>query len=247
MNDSGVVAGAACGSDPGMLSAYLRALGQIGEPRIVGLCIKAAALAVLVFALLWAAVWWTLDHTTVTELGWLDTVVDWLGILATPLLAWFLFPTAFSATLSLFLEAVARAVEQRHYRDLPPAPGLPFWTALLASLRFLVVLLLANLLLLPLLLLPVLFPAAYYLANGYLIGREYFELVALRRLDPPRAAALRRQHGFETLLFGIATAVLLTVPFVNLVVPVVGTMAMVHLIERWRRRQADGAGGVGAA
>lgn len=226
-----------------MLSAFARALGQLGDGRILRLCAWAVVLALLLFLLLWGAVAWTLDHTHLVAVGWLDRALDWLGILATPVLAWFLFPTVLSGLLSLFLDATARAVELRHYPDLPPPTGLPFAAALWASLRLLLVLLALNVLLLPLLLLPPLYPPCWFLINGYLLGREYFELVALRRLQPAAARSLRRRHALESLLAGMATAMLLLVPLVNLLAPVLVTMAMVHLFEGWRRQEGRGTDG----
>lgn len=234
-----------------MLRAYLRALGQLSDRRIVRLCLLAALLAVAVFVLAWLGAVLLLRQTTLTEIDWLEGLLDWLGVLAPLPLVWLLWPAVFGSMLGLFLDAAAAAVERRHYPELPPAPGLPLLQAAWASLRFLAVLLAANLLLLllllPTLLLPALFPLAYYLVNGWLLGREYFELVALRRLKPAPARALRRRHPWALLSFGIATALLLTVPVVALAVPVLGTMAMVHMFEPWRRRELDGADGAGAA
>ena len=150
-------------------------------------------------------------------------------------LTWFLFPVVLSATIGLFLESVAEAVEARHYPTLPKATRLPIWPLLLASLRFLLVACLLNVLLLPCLLLGPLFPIVYYVVNGYLLGRSYFELVAWRRLDPASARILRRQHAGTVILAGIATALLLTVPLLNLIAPVLAVMAMVHLVQDWRR------------
>ena len=71
----------------------------------------------------------------------------------------------------------------------------------------------------------------FYLVNGYLLGREYFELVALRRLDPATATALRRRYRWRVLIAGIVIAVLVSIPFVNLLAPVLGTAFMVHVFQ----------------
>ena len=71
--------------------------------------------------------------------------------------------------------------------------------------------------------------------NGYLVGREYFEVVAGRRLPPPAARALKKTIGGRLWLAGALVAIMLTIPVFNLVAPVVGTAFMVHLFERWRR------------
>ncbi len=79
------------------------------------------------------------------------------------------------------------------------------------------------------------YPFAYFGVNGFLLGREYFELVAFRRLPPADAAAMRREHSGELLVTGIAIAFLVTVPIVNIVMPIVATAVLVHQFEAWRR------------
>ena len=167
--------------------------------------------------------------------GTLPAALSWLGAAATVVLAWFLFPAVASAVLGLFLEPLVAAIERRHWPELPPAPGLPFLTSLGAALRFLGVLLAANAaLLFVLVVIPPLYPLLWLLANGWLLGREYFELVALRRLQPVDARALRSAHGGELLVHGVLFAGLFAVPVVNLLVPVWATAVMVHRLARWR-------------
>jgi uncharacterized protein involved in cysteine biosynthesis len=216
--------------------AFRRALLQLGDPGILRLLALGVVLALAAFALLWAGVAALLSSTALTDLAWLETVLDLLGGLAVLVLTWLLFPAVASATVALFLERTAAAVEARHYPDLPRATGATLPAALGSSLRFLAVTVACNVLLLPCLLLPPAYPFAYYAVNGYLLGREYFELVALRRLDPAAARALRRRHGAGAFAAGLATALFLTVPLVNLLAPVVATMAMVHLVVAWQAK-----------
>ena len=225
-----------------MLSAFARAIGQLTDPRILrvlGWCVLLGVACVLV---VWLGVGWLLA-TPLFETAWLETVVDWLGVFATIGLTWLLFPLLVSAFVGLFLEPIANAVEARHYPDLPPAPGLSFWAGLGASLRFLLVAVVVNVLLLFLLLFPIAYPVGYLLANGYLVAREYFELVAFRRMSIATARSLRRRHGTELIVLGIGTALLYFVPLANLLAPVIATAAMVHRFEAWRRADDQALGG----
>jgi uncharacterized protein involved in cysteine biosynthesis len=107
-----------------------------------------------------------------------------------------------------------------------------------SGLRFAIVALLLNLLLLPAYLLLLIFPPLYllvfYLVNGYLLGREYFELVAYRRLEEREADELRRACRGRVMLSGVAMAFMLTVPVFNLVAPIAATAFAVHLFEAMR-------------
>ena len=89
-----------------------------------------------------------------------------------------------------------------------------------------------NLLALPFYLLPFVNIALFWVVNGYLIGREYFELVALRHLPFAEVAALRKRHRMRVFLAGVIIALFTTVPLLNLFAPLFGTALMVHTYKR---------------
>jgi CysZ protein len=136
-------------------------------------------------------------------------------------------PGILSAVVGLLLERVATAVERRHYPNLPAAALTAWRDAAFVALRLGGLTALLNLLLLPLYLLfifilPLSF-ALYYAVNGKLQGRESFEIIALRRNN----GAIWRT--------GAVTAGPLTIPGLNLVAPVIGTAAMVHVFQKLTR------------
>ncbi len=229
-----------------MARALAKAISQLGDPALRRVVWTALGATVLLFVALSGAVWWlflAVDFSTVPGLGWLHGLLggafDWLAglVVAGALLAasLLLFPGVATVVVGLFLEDVAAAVERRHYPEAPPARRQPLGEALAGSLRFAVTVVAVNLLALPLY--AVLLPlppgtlVAYYLVNGHLAGREYFELVASRRLDRRQAAALRRRHRWRILLAGMIIALMLTVPIVNLLAPIVATAFMVHVFS----------------
>lgn len=217
-----------------MLSAFSKGLQQLDDRavrRVLWLGIGAAVLALIA---LWAAVGYALTHFALFETGWLNTAIDILGGLATLVLTWVLFPVVISTVMGLWLEDVADAVEARHYPALPKAHGQSIGQTALIAARFLAVAVGLNLLILPLIILPPVFPFVFYSVNGYLLGREYFELVALRRIGFEEARALRKANQGRLFVAGVAVAFLLTVPLVNLLAPLVATAAMVHLFQAWR-------------
>jgi CysZ protein len=218
-----------------VLAAFVKAIEQLGDPAIRRVLWVSLGLSVLAFALVWAGVGYLLTQTTVFQIGWLDTAIDVLGGFATLALSWLLFPAVVSTTTGFFLEGVADAVERRHYPNLPPARTQPPQETFASTAKFFGLMLLLNLILLPVLLIPPVFPFVFYGINGYLLGREYFELVAARRLDPVERRSLRRRHGRTLFIAGMLIAFLLTVPIVNLIAPLVGTAAMVHLFEAIRQ------------
>lgn len=226
-----------------MIRAFVRAIGQLFDARILGLIGLSALLSLVCFV----GAWFLFDWVVGSVLAGHDiekTIVSSLGGIAAVVAAWFWFPLLASAFVGLFLDRVARAVEARHYPHLPAARGLPFVQALGASARFFGLLILANALLLLLAItVPVAYPLAYVGVNGFLLGREYFDLVAFRRIGPAEARAVREAHAGELLVTGITIAFLLAVPFANVVMPIVATAVLVHRFEEWRAAPRQAAGG----
>ena len=203
------------------------------------------------FIAVWLACWlgfgwlgdWLGDWLASASLwGWVKDVLTFLldaGALLSVLIAsFFLFPAILTLTMSFFLEEIATAVEKRHYPDQAPARAQPLRESLVGALTFGIVTLLANVILLPFYFIPLVNIPIFYAVNGYLLGREYFELVGVRRLELPETKGLRRRFRFRVLLAGVVVALLLTIPLVNLVTPIVATAFMLHIFERLRLRDA---------
>src|SRR5690606_36236002 len=110
--------------------------------------------------------------------------------------------------------------------------GVPLGRSLVAVTRFCGLLLVVNIALLPLLLIPFAYIPAYYMVNGYLHGREYFEVVGLRYHTQKQARQLRRTNRPLILYAGLVITGLLTIPFVNLFAPVLSAAFMAHLYYR---------------
>lgn len=223
-----------------MLRAFAKAIEQLRDRALRRIVWIGLLFAAGTFALLWGGVSVLLTQTTFFQTGWLDTVVDVLGGIATLALTWLFFPAVVTAIMGFFLDDAANAVERRHFPTLSPPRPQSVQEIILSSARFFGVTIALNLVALLFLLVPPLFPFVFYGVNGYLLGREYFEVVALRRLEPAAAAGFRRSHRVQIFAAGLVIALLLTVPFVNLLAPVIGTAAMVHLYHGMAKQRTDG-------
>jgi uncharacterized protein involved in cysteine biosynthesis len=223
-----------------ILSSYFRGFGQLSDPKTRSVVIKSIIGSILVFIGLYIALYIALKITAFVTIGWLETVFDSLAQFGVMALTWFLFPAVVTAMASLMLEDVVDAVEQRHYPEKQLAQSLSLIEGLLPALKFLGVTVGYNLLILPLLFVPPIWPFIpfiYLSLNGYLLSREYFEVVAFRRIAQQDARALRERYKVPLFIAGVGFAFLLTVPFLNLITPVVATAAMVHMFEAWRTRE----------
>lgn len=224
-----------------MPTAFLRALAALAMPPLRRVVALGLGLAALTFSLLWLAVAAALYHWAVFAWRPLDWLLDILGGLAVLALTWLLFPAVVTLIMSLFIERIAAAVEAIDYPELGPPRRQPFAETLKAMARLTGLTILLNLLALPAyLLVPGINLLVFLALNGYLLGREYFEAVALRRLDWAAAKGVRNRHGGRVFLGGIVIAALFALPLVNLVAPVVATVFMVHLFEALPRNDVEG-------
>lgn len=229
-----------------IFASFRDALAQLGDSRFLRVTLLGMVLALLLLIGFSMGAVWLLEHflPSSIDLPWIGRI-DWIGTMlglglgvALAVLSVFLMVPVASAFSGLFLDRVAEAVEARHYPGLPPAQPQSLWDTLIGSVNFLGVLILVNLL--ALILWPLagpFVPVLFWAVNGYLLGREYFELAAQRRMTRAEARALRRANGGQIWLAGGLMAVPLTIPVVNLLVPVLGAATFTHLFHRMQGRR----------
>lgn len=227
-----------------MLNDIARALGQLGDPRFMGAVLKALGVTIgVLIAASWALFalfgWLLPDSFTLPWVGAVSLTADWLswaGILLLTVVSVFLMlPVAF-VCVGFFLDDIVDAVEAKHYPHLGPAPRLSIPAALREAVSLLALVILVNgLALVVYLVSTVAAPFVFWAVNGFLLGREYFQLVAERRAGRKPAAALRTANRGQVWALGVLLAVPLSVPLINLFVPVLGVAAYTHMFHRVNR------------
>tara|TARA_B100000315_G_C14523499_1_gene562679 strand:+ start:657 stop:1370 length:714 start_codon:yes stop_codon:yes gene_type:complete len=231
-----------------MISAFSLAFGQLSDKSLRQVVWIGLLGSLAIFVLLWISIAFVLFETEIFTTGWLfgifDWIVEWLtdifgGVLII-IATWFLFPATATLIASFFLERAAQAVESKHYPDLAETRGQNLSEILKITLKFTGLSVVLNLLALPLYIvfffLGPLNLFVFYALNGYLLGREYFELIAHRRMEPLQAVYVRGAFRGKMFLAGVIITFLMTIPVVNLIAPVIATAAMVHLVQGWRNR-----------
>ena len=223
-----------------MIQAFARSLAQLADPALRRLLFASLALAAGCFAALLAAAWVALPWLTAAlppdAPAWLAGALHLLGAAGAVVLAIVLFPgVAIAIQSALFVEPVCDAVERRHYPRLPPPHAVGWGTQLTVTARQLAVTVGLNLLALPLYFVPLVNVAAFAALNGYLLGRELFLSVALRRMDRAAAETMWRRHRARFWGAGVLLALAMAVPVANLAGALLGAAAMTHLVEAARR------------
>jgi CysZ protein len=226
-----------------MVVAFLRAVGALGAPPMRRVTALSFGFAILTFALLWLAVAAVLYNTALFDWRPLNWLLNLLGGLVVLVLSWLLFPAVVTTIMGFYLERVASAVEALDYPGRSPPRQQPFLEMLVVMLRLTGVTALLNLLALPVyLLVPGINILLFLGLNGYLLGRGYFEVVALRRLDAGEARRVRNRFAGRIFLGGVVIAGLFALPLVNLVAPVVATAFMLHIFEALPRPRVASLG-----
>ncbi|KJS40497.1 MAG: membrane protein [Roseovarius sp. BRH_c41] len=233
-----------------IFTSFFKAVGQIGDPRFRKVLLLGVGLTLALLIATYAGVLWLIqaavgDSTTLPLLGevtWLGDLLSGASFLLMIVLSVFLMVPVASAITSMFLDEVAQAVEDRHYPHLPPASIVPFGEALRDTINFLGVIIGANIV--ALILYAIFTPFALFIfwaLNGYLLGMEYFQLVAMRRVGREGAKSLRRKHRMTIWAAGVLMAMPLSVPLVNLLIPILGAATFTHIFHATQvRRHSSG-------
>ncbi|MDY0872131.1 EI24 domain-containing protein [Dongia rigui] len=213
-----------------MIQALSLAFAQLSDPRIQKVIGISIAIAFVVFGGLMIGGWFLIDWLTGLN-GWWADAAHFLGFFAVLVIAWFTFPIVTATTAALFSDQVVDAVMARHYPNATHPYKVAIPEMLLDGVKLAAIALVVNVFTLPLLFFPPVYAVVAYGLNGYLLGREYFEMPAFRRLPRADAKALFQRHRARFVLAGVVIAFLATIPVLNLIAPIVGIAFMVHIFE----------------
>ena len=217
-----------------MFASLRKAANILFDRTFSGVVLMGLLLTVVLYVVLFAAAWYVVHHLPMLGAPWVNQALDVLVRVLMVLAPFFLGAPVAAFFASLFLERIAREVEARYYPADPRASGAPFGAVLFTGLRLSVIVVVVDLVLLPAdVSVPGIAEIATIFVNGWLLGREYFELVALRHLSRSAAAALRRRHGGAIFVGGLILSILTAVPVADLFAPLFGAAFMVHLFKRY--------------
>jgi CysZ protein len=207
-------------------------LNDIASPPFRKVVTKSLALTAAALLVAWFGLDRLALHFVAVQPSWLATLIAWLIGLSLLVGAVVLAAPIASLVASLFLDEIAAHVEAEIDPFGQPGRAAPFAEATLAALRFFALSLAVGIVSLILLFVPGVGLVAWLAANAYLLGREYFELAAMRFHSAVQARALRRRHAGFVFVYGAMIAVFVAIPLVNLLTPLFATTLMVRLHKR---------------
>jgi len=221
-----------------MLQDAFKAFAQTFAPEYRQVLLYSIGLAVGLLIVLGIGAHYGLTYFVALDWAWAQITVDILAGLGIFIGAVFLIPPVTSLVAGLFLDDVAGKVERNDFADMAEGTALPIGRSLVLSVKFFGVMLAVNLVALLLLLVPGVNLIVFYVANGYLLGREYFQLAAMRYRTEDEAALVRRHHSVAIFFAGLIIAVVVSIPILNLITPVFATIFMVRLHKRLTRSRS---------
>jgi CysZ protein len=151
----------------------------------------------------------------------------------------FLMPAVTAVVGSFFAYRIADEVERVHYPADPPGRALPLWLALWEGGKTALLAIAIYLCAAPLIIFAGFGAVIFFLATAYILGREYFELAAMRFRPPAAAKALRKRNAATVYIGGLFIAVFVSIPVVNLATPLFAMAFMVHLHKRLSGRYTE--------
>ena len=230
-----------------MFDAAFKALGQMFTPPFRKVLLKSVGLAILILILMGLGLqrlfaWLAAEgahylqgatnpgmQTLLQALLWVLAIIAGFGLFAGAI---FIMPAVTAFVASFFSDEIAAEVEHSHYPADPPGVPVPVFTAGLEGLKTALLALLVYLLAVPFLLFAGFGFLIFFVANTYLLGREYFLLAAMRFHSVEEAKALRRRHHGTIVLAGAFIAAFVSIPILNLATPLFGMAFMTHMHKK---------------
>jgi CysZ protein len=230
-----------------MLEAAILALKQMFSPPMRGVLLKSVGLALVLIVLaaigLHRVIAWLVEtggtslegavgtaiHVPLNLLAWVLSIAAGLGLLVGGI---FLMPAATALVGSFFVDEIAEQVERTDFPADPPGTALPLWRALIEGSRTALFAILVYLCAVPFLLLAGFGVIIFFIATAYLLGREYFDLAAMRFRPREEAKALRKRNSTTVFVAGLFIAAFVSIPIVNLATPLFAMAFMVHMHKR---------------
>jgi CysZ protein len=237
-----------------MLDAAVKALTQILSPPMRSILWRSIGLALVLITVLAVGLqrllsWFATNgeawleallgpgfHTSINVLAWIVSIAAGLGIVLGGI---FLMPAITSLVASIFVDEVAEHVEREYYPAEPPGVALPLSLAMTEGVRTALLTLLVYVIALPFVLVAGAGFIAFFVATAWLLGKQYFELAAMRFRAPAEARMMRKENALTIFVAGLIIAAFVSIPVVNLATPLFGMAFMVHMHKLLSRSRPE--------
>lgn len=227
-----------------MLAIASRSFSEVLSPPFRAILWKSLGITIALLVVVWLSIQGAVAYfIDFAEYPWLETVIGVLSGIGAFVGLGFLIAPVTAIFAAIFQDEVAELVEKLDYPTDPPGRAMALLPSIWLTVKFTGVVILGNLFALILLLVPGINIMAFFIVNGYLLGREFFQYAAMRQASEADAQRLRTANGGSVFFGGLIIAGVLAVPILNLLTPIFATVFMVHLQKQAAARAAGASRG----
>lgn len=219
-----------------MIDAAITAFSQVLTPPFRSILWRSLGITIAGLIAIWFGLQALLGFFVEFPWPWLETILAVVAGFGLVIGMSFLIAPISSLVAGLFLDEIADKVEASHYPNDRAGMALPLVHSMVLSTKFAGLVVLVNIIALLFLLIPGINLIAFFGANGYLLGREYFELAGLRHRSHEEVIELREANKGRVFIAGLIIAGLLAIPILNLLTPLFATTFMVHIYKQAEMR-----------
>jgi CysZ protein len=230
-----------------MIDAAVKAISQMLSPPMRSILWRSIALALVLITVLAVGLqrllsWFATSgegwaeamlgpgyHTSLNALAWVVSIAAGLGVVLGGI---FLMPAISSLVASFFVDDVGDLVEREYYPAEEPGVALPFGIAMTEGVKTALLTIVVYLVALPFVLVAGAGFLVFFIATAWLLGKQYFELAAMRFRPPAEAKLMRKDNAATVFTAGALIAAFVSIPIVNLATPLFGMALMVHMHKR---------------
>ncbi|VAX03500.1 hypothetical protein MNBD_ALPHA03-1067 [hydrothermal vent metagenome] len=226
-----------------IMSAVTRTLAQVFDPAFLKVFILGILTTIAAMVLTWFLANYLKDQFILTQFDWqwvnsffqwlLD--IDWIFNIIFFFLMGIFFPPIATIFMTLYLDDVVDAVEDKYYPDHKAGKRLGVAHLAYLALRLAFMIILLNIIVIPLYIfffwLPFVPLIIFYTLNSYLLGWGYYEMVAVRHLGIKEAGRHRKSIRGQVLGGGFMITLLYTLPVINLTAPILGAAILAHIFH----------------
>lgn len=219
-----------------MIHCLFRAFSSLGDSHFWKILVISACINVFILVSLFYGIWVVTGATEILSGGaaFYDSILDWILRFLAVVFAVISFPLILTIIISFFQESIVKKTIGIYYPDQLPVKEQNNVTIFFRDIRFLLIALLLNCLALVVSWIPLVNIVVYMGLNGFLLGREYFYIVSNLLFSDHDIVAFKEKNSAKLIFAGIIVFFLLTLPIINLIVPLISVVFMVHIIEKYK-------------
>lgn len=221
-------------------TAINRSWQQMLHPRFRSVfltAITAAAITLVLLLFVLNAYW---PESFMSGWSWLDDYSEGLSTagfwFVGTLGSYLLFPGIVTMVMGLLTDKIADAVEEEYYPNRMGNRKVPYGDLVISAAKLALIMLIINLIfLIPYIILFFMggfgFVILFVAVNGFLLGREYYEMVAIRHMGRREMNYFRKENSGSLFMGGALIAGMFMIPFVNILAPIFGAAVMTHIFH----------------